>query len=499
MERYGSGMRVSVERLENRQHLSGSVYAINFQPGDVPRAPGMLTDYGATYAIRRGGYSYGWDVDSTAAAVDRNVTQVQRNDTFIAMQSGGVNRTWSMAVDNGVYSVYVVGGDPAAFNDRMAITVEGQVAASGITRSSRRYLEGSVEVSVSDGKITLGNAAWAVSDKLAYLAIQWVKDLPPVDPPIVDPPIVNPPIVDPTVGKTLAWKTTTSLPQAKAEAFSAAVDGKLYAFGGYFDSTFLATDSAYAFNPATRMWATLRALPLKVAQAATASDSRYVYFAGGYVTSGSAQTFATKKAYRYDTATDTYAALPDLPAARGPGAMAIVGRSLMFLGGGDSSRKDVATVYALDLDNTAAGWQSRASMPAARNRFGVAVTGGSLYVVGGQTANDAAAVYSSSVWRYDVSTDAWTPLASMPTARSHIAASTLVLNGKIVVAGGEGAGRKALNKVERYNPATNTWSTLTSLPATRFSGISGVIDGKLYFAGGYNGAFSKSTWAGTFA
>jgi N-acetylneuraminic acid mutarotase len=40
--------------------------------------------------------------------------------------------------------------------------------------------------------------------------------------------------------------------------------------------------------------------------------------------------------------------------------------------------------------------------------------------------------------------------------------------------------------LEVYNPVDDTWSAKASLPAPRHSMASGVIDGKLYLAGGFN-------------
>src|ERR1700712_2814056 len=98
-----------IESLENRELFHAPFSAsINFAPLNAPRAPGLLTDYGATYAVRRGGLEYGWSDDVQAFAVDRNITRIQKNDTFISMQNvvtgdttgqpSTVSSDWSIAV-----------------------------------------------------------------------------------------------------------------------------------------------------------------------------------------------------------------------------------------------------------------------------------------------------------------------------------------------------------------------------------------------------------------
>ena len=99
--------------------------------------------------------------------------------------------------------------------------------------------------------------------------------------------------------------------------------------------------------------------------------------------------------------------------------------------------------------------------------MGGVVLGGKIYIVGGQTGYDHSANHVGLVHAYDLTTNTWTQVASLPGARSHITNSTFVLNGQIIVAGGENANRTSSSAVTAYDPATNTCRTLTSLPAPR--------------------------------
>ena len=49
---------VVIESVESRRLLAFSA-AINFAPAGAARAPGLQTDYGAMYGVRRDGLSYG--------------------------------------------------------------------------------------------------------------------------------------------------------------------------------------------------------------------------------------------------------------------------------------------------------------------------------------------------------------------------------------------------------------------------------------------------------
>ncbi|MGN6505189.1 MAG: Kelch repeat-containing protein [Tepidisphaeraceae bacterium] len=578
-----------IDSLEPRRLLHADFgVSINFAPlGN--RAPGMLLDYGSVYDVRRGGLSYGWDADASADAVKRNATKVKRNDAFIAMQG----KTWNIGVENGTYSVYIVGGDPTTFNDRMAITAEGQVVVSGITKSARRYLEGQATVTVTDGKLTIGNAACDTGDKFCYIGIASVETTPNylditastpnaseatqtpgaftitrggsdeslasaltvplsvsgtatngvdygkigsaitfragVSSITIPVRVVDDGVTEgdesvilslgavngytnvesaatvtieddvPVAHTTLTWTTAASRPVAASEIFGGFVGGKLYTFGGFTDSSFKPSSALYIYDPATNHWSTGASLPIGLTHPGVATDSTSIYFAGGYPGNGPSgyQTFSTTAVYRYNVSSNTYTALPNLPIARGAGSMAKLGNSLYFMGGDDSSRNDVTTMWALDLTNLGAGWVTKASIPAPRNHAGAVVLNGSMYLVAGQTGQDAALVTHPSLYRYNASSDTWTTLANLPSGRSHVTDATFAFDNKIVVLGGQSPYNSPLSSNLEYDPTTNTWTTIASLPGPRFSGVGEAVDASTFvYTAGYNSTFSSTTYIG---
>jgi probable HAF family extracellular repeat protein len=146
--------------------------SINFAPAGSAVPVGYLADTGTAYGTR-GSYTYGWDVDNTVNARDRNSVRSpdQRYDTLTHMQKAGGASRWELAVPNGRYAVHVVAGDPDNVDSTYRLTVEGQLAASGIPTAAQHWIEGKVTVTVTDGRLTIGNAADAVNDKLAYVDV----------------------------------------------------------------------------------------------------------------------------------------------------------------------------------------------------------------------------------------------------------------------------------------------------------------------------------------
>jgi N-acetylneuraminic acid mutarotase len=307
----------------------------------------------------------------------------------------------------------------------------------------------------------------------------------------------------PPVSTTISWATKANAPFKFAEGSAASVGGKFYALGGY-DTTspsWQATNKVSRYDPTTNTWDARAPMPLRLTHIGVASDDRFIYVAGGYITNSQGiQIFASKSAFKYDTQTNAWTSLPNLPLARGAGATVLVNRTLHFFGGVDLNRVDRTDHWTLNLDNVSAGWVTKAALPVRKNHLGAAVVNGKIYAVGGQIGTDDATGNQSSVYAFDPSTNTWTAVASLPKVRSHIGGATFAFDGKIVVAGGITAGGsfgQSLNDVTIYDPVTNKWSVMTALPQIRHSISATVVSGKIVAVGGYYNGLNQQTWVGT--
>jgi N-acetylneuraminic acid mutarotase len=302
----------------------------------------------------------------------------------------------------------------------------------------------------------------------------------------------------PSTTGTLKWNTVASSGAARAEGQGAVVGGKLYVLGGVNTSGPYARSDVY--DPANNSWTRIKDLPRKLTHAGTTAEGRNIYLAGGYIgtsSTGWAQSFATREVWKYNVDTNSYTSMPQLPAARGGGAMVALGRELHFISGADSNRADRGDHWILNLDNTGAGWKTAATMPNGRSHLGAVVLNGKIYVVGGQRSYDSNAVSQTDVHMWDpANPGSWTKVASLLRPLSHHNASTIVRNGRILVLGGETAPNQSTSKVSSYDPSANKWTDLTSLPSARTSGVSGVINGVVYYA---TGSVQTTTWKGTFS
>jgi N-acetylneuraminic acid mutarotase len=190
--------------------------------------------------------------------------------------------------------------------------------------------------------------------------------------------------------------------------------------------------------------------------------------------------------FSYDVKSDTWSPEPALPEDIGAGQLAIVGRELHYFGGRLPNMVGQTTHWRLDLDDPQAGWIDDTPMPASSNHMGVAVVNNEIYAIGGLLDKQESSGNLTAVWAYDPNTRQWSAAAPLPSGRGHIAPSTTVADGKIIVAGGElngGMNKYSLTVLE-YDPTLNQWSYLPNLPAVRSSSIVAYINGKLIVAGG---------------
>lgn len=108
---------------------------------------------------------------------------------------------------------------------------------------------------------------------------------------------------------------------------------------------------------------------------------------------------------------------------------------------------------------------------------------GKVLVVGGGNDATPASLALASVEIYDPVDDSWVPAASLATARL-LHSATLLPNGKVLVAGGQG-NDGLITAAELYDPANNTWTEAGSMAALRQLCTATLLaNGKVLIAGG---------------
>ena len=148
---------------------------VNLQPAGVATPAGYVADTGLVFGARGNGLSYGWNADNSAQTRDRNSTSSpdERYDTITHLQKAeNPNATWELAVPSGRYRVTLAAGDPLHFDSVFRLVAEGQLVLSGTPSTGTRFFTSSADVTVTDGRLTLGSGTGASNNKVNFIDVE---------------------------------------------------------------------------------------------------------------------------------------------------------------------------------------------------------------------------------------------------------------------------------------------------------------------------------------
>jgi N-acetylneuraminic acid mutarotase len=256
---------------------------------------------------------------------------------------------------------------------------------------------------------------------------------------------------------TNTWTFQRGLPVPLAFSNGAGViNGKIYVSGGL--SNYALDDiqlGLYVYDPASNSWTRKHDLPIIKSD----YDVSYLFGARGVtgVIAGKLYVFTAcfvqdwaplplaeencgrgPGFFRYNPATDQWTILPSPFGAetRSPYAGGVIGGKFYVTGGSVNTTKAWFAVY----DPSTNRWTPKTSLDLNRPGAATAVLQSKLYVMGGSRYIAARHAWEAVDWNsvYNPITDVWTRRASLPSPRTGIAGSKVVVNGqpRIEVVGG---------------------------------------------------------------
>jgi N-acetylneuraminic acid mutarotase len=254
-----------------------------------------------------------------------------------------------------------------------------------------------------------------------------------------------------------------------------------------------ACDGAHVYDPddgPTGSWSTVASPPtrLEAAGAVLLDDGR------AFVTGGSGANGATSVAMAYDPGDDAWETLaPAASGALAPLVLPLPDGRVLVSGGyvivDDAPGYDDVTATRL-YDPDSNTWDSTTSV-GSRGAAGVVLASGRVVIAGGQHLSwdgSQHATFLSTVRRFDPSTDGWTTLDPLRTARAGFALAELEGGWLLAMGGstsGGGAGGTASATGDAWDPASQNWVAARSLQAAHAEAGSAVLDdGRMLVAGG---------------
>lgn len=221
-----------------------------------------------------------------------------------------------------------------------------------------------------------------------------------------------------------------------------------------------------------------------IALSASCVVDKNIYIIGGYVNTVSS-TSATESQYfyYYNTSTNEYISMTNMLSRRYCLTASSVGTCIYAIGGSYDGLHDENECF--DTSNVDNGWVTKTAMPTKRDKLTSSVVDNKIYCIGGDAFKTSTTATISGINEcYDPSTDTWSSMANMPTARDNLTSS--VVDNKIYCIGGQPSSSNSRKINECYDPFTDTWTTKTSMPTSRLSLVSSTVNDKIYCIGGYN-------------
>lgn len=231
----------------------------------------------------------------------------------------------------------------------------------------------------------------------------------------------------------VAWSKLPDAPVAWTHAGLAGIGGALYLLGGLEGSTFVARGEAFVLDNGGIAWRELPPLPAggERGAAAIVTSPGHVFLLGGATTAG-----VTASCLDFNTTTETWTVLPDLPLARSHAAAMRMQDGTLIVAGGIGDAGPLGDVWALPpaIGTAERRWELRSPMPTARGGCAAGAIYGQLVCAGGEARAGVLDVVES----YDPTLDAWTTTyPAMPAPRA--GAPGAVVGQRLFVVGGSGS------------------------------------------------------------
>jgi len=187
-------------------------------------------------------------------------------------------------------------------------------------------------------------------------------------------------------------------PTAVADVAAALIGGEIYVPGGRTLSV-SPTAVVEAYNPETDTWEARASLPVALSAYALAALEGKLYLFGGW--DGSAY---LDSVYEYDPAQDVWTAKTTMPTARGFAGAAVADGKIYVIGGYDGQEDLAANEEYVPSQDDGQGdpWTVKSPLPVGRAGCGVAVAANIIHVIGGGWEREVA-----DGGKYNVRTDEW--------------------------------------------------------------------------------------------
>jgi len=276
-------------------------------------------------------------------------------------------------------------------------------------------------------------------------------------------------------------------PHARHENGFAELGGKFYLFGGR------RIQPVDIFDPETNTWSHASPPPMEIHHFQPVVIDKELWLLGT-MTGVFPRETPLKTAFIYEPETDTWKEGPEIPKARRRGGAGCVLHTdgWIYVVGGIIDGHHSGTQCWFDRLNPKTGeWQILPDAPTKRDHAPAAIVDNKLYFLAGRETgrhngtnyNDLFFATIPNVDVYDFSLQTWSTLKD-PIPTQTAAGGMGVIDKKIYYAGGEAGRAEAFTELQIFDPANETWSKGAPLNRARHGTNALVFDNALWIAVG---------------
>jgi len=251
------------------------------------------------------------------------------------------------------------------------------------------------------------------------------------------------------------WNTVAPMSTARTGLAAVTVNGKIYAIGGRpdYNASTVSFNAVEVYDPATNTWSSAAPMPTARGALAAAAVNGRIYAIGGFAYSNNLfQPLDTVEVY--DPSSDTWSTAAPMPTRKYDLAAVGMNGKLYVIGGSalsSTSPTGVAVLRTVEVYDPSTNTWSTAShpMPTPRAQLAAVALNGNAYAIGGFDSSPVNAVEV-----YHASVDSWTGGTGLAGNRFGLAAAEV--NGMIYALGGTIGLSIGMDRVEQYQPQTFT-------------------------------------------
>jgi N-acetylneuraminic acid mutarotase len=287
---------------------------------------------------------------------------------------------------------------------------------------------------------------------------------------------------------TWTTKTASSNISVSSEGSAFVIGNEIFVFSEYGNRTF------EAYNVITDTWSVKANYPgsaIRGSAIAFSIDGKG-YFGGGCSSSNTTTACFMQDFYEYNPVTNTWTAKANLPfpfrngVSYGHNGKGYAGLGLKY----ENSTSDVLMNNWYEYDPASNTWTTKSSSPYTAAAPAVAKINNDIYVFGGRGANKTINQTYNFLLKYNIPGNAWTTKETI-MGQNRMQASGFNINNKIYVGGGHDG--QPVNDFWEYDMTTNAWTAKASIPSLYVQRAAVAVNGKGYLIGGYLKDYSKFT------